>query len=400
MEPRGSQSVEGLPVAEGLILSRWPGWIGSRVEKYANLRRDRESDVRVQTRCGSIGAVMTIPYILLTAARNEQGNIEKTIRSVVAQTITPLKWVIVNDGSTDETPAIIDRYAARYTWIERFDMPEHRDRSFAAKAFCINAAYERIKHLDFEVVGNLDADLSFDPDYLEFLLSKFAGMPELGVAGTTFREADGYDSGVDSFEGENHVAGGCQLFRRRCFEEAGGYVPNPAGGVDWIAVTTARMNGWRTRSFRDRSFFHHRTLGTAERNNLSALFSYGEKDYYLGNHPLWEVCRVLFRTVKRPFILGGAALGAGYVWAALRRVNRPVSPELMRFHRCEEMAKLRAIVSSTLRMRKVDNFSLAPHTEQRVAAGAGRSNVERRHLPGCGDVSPESPLLHPGKLDE
>jgi glycosyltransferase involved in cell wall biosynthesis len=296
-------------------------------------------------------------YVLITPARNEEANLERTIQSMVAQTLLPVKWVIVNDGSSDGTAAIVDRYARQYAWIERLDMPAHRDRSFAAKAHCFNQAYAAIRRLDFEVIGNLDADLSFEPDYLAFLMSKFAQMPELGVAGTIFRE-DGYDTARDSFEGVNHVAGGCQLFRRQCFEQVGGYVPNPAGGVDWIAVTTARMKGWRTRSFREKYFFHHRSLGTAERSPLAALFSYGEKDYYLGNHPVWELMRVGYRSLKRPLLSGGAALAAGYLWAAVRRVPRPVSPELMRFHRREQMHKLRAIVARSLRLQKIDNFEL------------------------------------------
>ena len=117
---------------------------------------------------------------------------------------------------------------------------------------------------------------------MAFLLQKFEADPELGVAGTPFTQEGDYDSTRDSFEGDNYVAGPCQLFRRRCFADIGGYVPNPAGGVDWIAVMTARMKGWKVRSFPERRFHHHRSMGTAERGEVAALFSYGEKDYYLG----------------------------------------------------------------------------------------------------------------------
>ena len=151
-----------------------------------------------------------------------------------------------------------------------------------------------MKDLEYEVVGNVDADVSFDEDYLEFVIAKFGQDPNLGVAGTIFKE-EHYSSDKDSFEGQNHVAGGCQFFRRRCFDQIGGYVPNKAGGIDWIAVTTARMVGWKTRSFREKYFFHYRSLGTAERGQLASTFSYGEKDYYLGGHPLWEICRVAYR---------------------------------------------------------------------------------------------------------
>jgi len=185
-------------------------------------------------------------------------------------------------------------------------------------------------------------------------MRKFSEDPKLGVAGTPFTEDGGYDTARDSFEGENHVAGGCQLFRRQCFEDVGGYIPNPAGGVDWIAVTTARMKGWKTRSFPEKRFHHYRTLGTAGRSRAAASFSYGEKDYYLGGSPLWQLFRVTYRATKQP--LEGAALLAGYCWAAARRIERPVCRELMRFHRREQMKKLRNIFSSLLKFRKINNF--------------------------------------------
>ena len=152
----------------------------------------------------------------------------------------------------------------------------------------------------------------FPPDYLDFLMQKFAEDSKLGVAGTPFTEDGGYDTAKDSFEGENYVAGGCQLFRRACFEEIGGYVPNAAGGLDWIAVTTARMKGWKVRSFPEKRFHHYRTLGTAQRNQLSALFSYGERAYYLGWSPIWQFVRCIYRMIRKPIVVGGMALLLGY----------------------------------------------------------------------------------------
>jgi len=298
-----------------------------------------------------------IPYVLITPARNEEKHIEELIRSMISQTVLPSKWVIVNDGSTDATASIVGQYLAKYDWIELVNLPTHRDRTFAAKVHAFEAGLEKVKNLGYQIIGNLDSDVSFDADYCEFLLNKFQEDPSLGVAGTIFRE-EGYSSAADSFEGQTHVAGGCQLFRRRCFEEIGGYVPNKAGGIDWIAVTTARMTGWKTRSFREKSFFHYRTLGTAGRSPLASLFSYGEKDYYLGGHPLWELFRVTYRTVKRPYIVGGLALGLGYCWAFLCRTARPVSPELMTFHRHEQMRKLKAILKSALTSKSIDKFQL------------------------------------------
>jgi len=298
-----------------------------------------------------------IPYVLITPARNEEVLIEKVIQSVIGQTASPLKWVIVNDGSTDTTASIVGRYLAKYEWMELVDLPAHRDRSFAAKVHAFNAGFERVRNLEYKVIGNLDSDVSFDGDYFEFLLDKFKEDASLGVAGTIFRE-DGYSTATDSFEGQNHVAGGCQLFRRRCFEEIGGYIPNRAGGIDWIAVTTARMMGWKTRSFREKLFFHHRKLGTAERSPLTSAFSYGEKDYYLGNHPLWEIFRALYRATNKPYLLDGIALYSGYLSAFVRQMERPISDELLRFHRKEEMLKLKTIFRSLLKLQSVDSFEV------------------------------------------
>ncbi len=297
-------------------------------------------------------------YVLITPAHNEEAFIHKTLDSMVAQTLLPERWVIVDDGSTDRTAEIVESYAKRHPWIELVRRPQRLDRSFAGKVRAFNAGLERVKSLQFEVIGNLDADLSFDPDYLAFLMQRFSQDPGLGVAGTPFLE-DGYDSARDSFEGENHVAGGCQLFRRECFQDVSGYVPNPAGGIDWIAVTTARMKGWTTRSFPEKRFHHYRTLGTAGRSGLAASFLYGEKDYYLGGSHVWQLFRVAYRMTKKPVLLGGLALLSGYIWASLRRVKRAVSPELMRFHRKEQMRKLRAILRTLLRFKKVDSFRLA-----------------------------------------
>jgi biofilm PGA synthesis N-glycosyltransferase PgaC len=297
-------------------------------------------------------------YVLITAARNEQAVIARTLASVVEQTQLPARWIIVDDGSEDRTADIVAEYVRAHPWIELVRRSARAQRSFAGKAHSVNAGLARLQGLDFEVMGNLDADVSFEPGYMKFLMEKFTGDPELGVAGTPFTENGGYDSTKDSFEGQHYVAGPCQLFRLKCFQDIGGYVANHAGGVDWIAVMTARMKGWKVQCFTEKRFHHHRSMGTAGRGPLAALFSYGEKDYYLGGSPVWQLFRVTYRMAKRPFITGGLALLCGYSWAAVRRVQRPVTPELMRFHRQDQMRKLGAILRTLVRLRKVQNFSL------------------------------------------
>lgn len=298
-----------------------------------------------------------LSYVLISPARNESKYIEKTLESMVKQTTPPLKWVIVNDGSTDATSSIVQRYLPGNPWIQLIDRPVRKERNFAAKVHAFNVGLEAVQGLEYEVIGNLDADVSFDPDHFEFLMDQFAKDEDLGVAGTVFHE-EGYSSETDSFEGQNHVSGQCQIFRRACFEEIGGYKPNKAGGIDWMAVTTARMMGWRTRSFREKSFFHYRSMGTAERSKMASSFSYGEKDYYLGGSPIWEMFRVAYRMTKKPYIVDGLAIGSGYFWAFVTRQKRPVSDDLMRFHRGEQMQKLKSILRKVLHLQQVKNFEV------------------------------------------
>jgi len=298
-------------------------------------------------------------YVLITPAHNEERFITKTLDSMVTQTVLPARWIIVDDGSSDRTAEIVESYAKRHPWIELVRRVQDRNRNFASKAHAVNTGLELANSLQFEILGNLDADVSFGPDYMGFLMQRFSEDPDLGVAGTPFTQEGHYDSSKDSFEGENYVAGPCQLFRRQCFQEIGGYVPNRAGGLDWIAVMTARMKGWKVRAFPEKRFHHYRTLGTAEKGALRALFSYGEKDYCLVGSPIWQLFRVAYRVAKKPFVIGGLALLSGYCWAALRRVERSVSPELMRFHRREQMRKLTAILRTLLKFKKVKSFQLA-----------------------------------------
>lgn len=295
------------------------------------------------------------PYVLITPARNEEAFIEKTIESVIHQTVIPMKWVIVDDGSTDRTAEIVASYAKRLAWIELFRRPPRKDRNFAGKVYAFNDGFNLVRHLPFELVGNLDADISFGADHFEFLINKFIEDPALGVAGTAYTQKD-WDSTRDSFEGQASVHGACQLFRYQCFLDIGGYRPNPAGGIDWIAVTTARMKGWKTRNYPERRFHHHRIMGTAERSALGAAFDYGKKDYFLGGSPLWELFRAGYRMSKAPIFVGGLALLSGYCWAAVHRADRPVSRELMRFHRREQMKKLQTILGSLARLKKVTTY--------------------------------------------
>jgi glycosyltransferase involved in cell wall biosynthesis len=293
------------------------------------------------------GKACDLTYVLVTPARNEAVFIEQTIKSVVGQTILPIKWVIISDGSTDGTDEIVKKYAAEHPWIELVRMPERAERHFAGKVHAFNAGYATVKDLNHDIVASLDADISFDADYFEFLLNKFTENPRLGVGGTPFsEEGTTYDY---RFSRKEHVSGACQLFRRECFESIGGYVPLKAGAIDLTAVVTARMKGWKTETFTDRVCIHHREMGTARAHILLAIFKSGYGDYPMGVHPVWQLFRSIYQMSRKPVIIGGLLLMTGYLWAMLTRAQTPISKEFVRFRRKEQMQWLKGYLVRFLR---------------------------------------------------
>jgi len=286
-----------------------------------------------------VGVSESLKYVVITPARNEARFIALTLKSVTNQTVLPRKWVIVSDGSTDGTDDIVKKYMARHPWIELVRMPERAERHFAGKVHAFNAGYAKVRDTENDIIVSLDADISFENDYFAFLLEKMSADKALGVVGTPFRELSGetYDYRFVNIE---HVSGACQVFRRECFEDIGGYLAVKGGSIDHIAVITARMKGWRTRTFTERVCLHHRAMGTAGRSLLKSRFKLGMKDYSIGNHPMWEFVRTARQMTLAPVLTGGLALAAGYLWGAVRQVPRPVSPELVAFHRREQMQRL------------------------------------------------------------
>ena len=288
-----------------------------------------------------------LSYVLITPARNEADFIELTLNSVVAQTVRPVKWVIVSDGSTDGTDDIVRKYAAEFPWIKLVQMPERRERHFAGKALAVNIGQKTLVELRYDIIGNLDADVSFDPGYFAFLMDRFAENPKLGVGGTAFREGDlSYNY---EFVGIEHVSGMCQMFRRECFEAIGGYPAIPSGGIDLIAVLSARSKGWETRTFVERSFIHHRSQGGALHTGLRERLYMGRKDYLLGNHPVWEIFRSLYQMKHKPYVIGGILVLGSYLWNLLRGVEKTIPEELMILRRNEQMTRLKSMLQRRFR---------------------------------------------------
>jgi glycosyltransferase involved in cell wall biosynthesis len=288
-----------------------------------------------------------VNYVLITPARNEEAFLELTIRAVMAQSVRPLRYVIVSDGSTDRTDEIAAKYAAREPWIQLLRMPPRERRDFGGKVAAFEAGRAQMADLAYDAIGSLDADITFDAEYFAFLLKKLEGNPRLGLVGTPFDEGAGtYDYRFSSVE---HVSGACQLFRRACYEQIGGYMPLKGGGIDVVAVLSARMHGWETRTFLEKTSVHHRPMGSAnDHAKFLAQFNLGQRAYRLGFHPLWQVGRSVYQMTRRPYVVGGGALLLGYGWAMLRRVPRPIPAELVAFQRRDQMKRLRTLTAARL----------------------------------------------------
>jgi poly-beta-1,6-N-acetyl-D-glucosamine synthase len=260
--------------------------------------------------------------------------------------------VIVSDGSRDGTDDLVRKYAAGHDWIRLATLHERAVRNFASKAHAVAVGYAAVRDLPFDLVGSMDADISFGSGFFGFLVDKFGESPRLGIAGTAFvEEGRTYDYRFASLE---HVSGQCQLFRQECFEAIGGYLPSPCGGIDVMAVLGARMKGWQTRTFLEQTFIHHRKMGTAETSPFRANLNRGKKDYLLGGHPLWQMLRCMYQMRRPPFLIGGFLLLVGYASCWLRRTERPMPPAMVRFRRQDQIKRLKRIVARLVGLRSAE----------------------------------------------
>lgn len=279
-------------------------------------------------------------YVLITAARNEQAHIENTIRSVIAQTVLPLRWVIVSDGSTDRTDEIVRGYANTWRFIELLRAGTHRTHSFASKVYALSQGARRFGQTAFEFIGHLDGDVSFGPSYFADLLERFDRDPNLGVAGGGIYEWDGSKYSPRRENSIRSVAGAVQMFRRQCYDSIGGFLPLEHGGSDWCAEVTARMKGWRVQSFPDLAVYHHRAArGWVGR--LRRRYQEGLMDFSLGSHPLFEIAKLARRLRSSPPVLGSLVRLCGFAWAACRGEKRIVSNQFVLYLRAEQTARLR-----------------------------------------------------------
>lgn len=279
-------------------------------------------------------------YVVITAARNEEAHIENTIRSVIAQTVLPLRWVIVSDGSTDRTDEIVRGYANTWPFIELLRVGTHHPHSFASKVYALNHGAPRIGQTAFEFIGHLDGDVSFGPSYFADLLERFDRDPNLGLAGGGIYEWDGSKYSPRRGNSIRSVAGAVQTFRRQCYDSIGGFLPLEHGGSDWCAEVMARMKGWRVQSFPELAVYHHGAIrGWVGR--LPRWYQEGLMDFSLGSHPLFEIAKLARRVWSRPYALGAFVRFCAFTWAYCRSEKRPVSEEFVKYLRREQLDRLR-----------------------------------------------------------
>jgi len=279
-------------------------------------------------------------YVLITPARNEAAYIEKTIKSVIAQTVLPEKWVIVSDGSTDRTDDIIKRYEENYSFIQLLLIERCSSRNFGSKVYAIRAGLERLNGVEYDFIGNLDADVSFESSYYERVLAKFQQSPKLGIAGGVLFEPCGGNWIQQNVSLSWSVSGPIQMFQRQCYEDIGGYLPLRKGGVDAMAEVMARMRGWEVRTFPEISVLHHRRTGTEKGHIVFARFRQGIMEYSHGSHPLFEIGKCMSRIGEKPYVFGSLFRLSGYCWACLRRDQRDVPDDVVTFLRHEQIKRL------------------------------------------------------------
>ena len=285
-----------------------------------------------------------IPLVIISPVRDESKYLRLTMDSMVAQTVRPVEWILVDDGSTDATPDIVREYAEKYPFIR---LVPRQDRGFRKLGGGVVAAFdfgkERILHADYRYIAKLDGDMSFGPRYLETMMAMFDSDPKLAaVSGKVYREEDGRY--VEERHIEEQVAGQFKLYRRDAFEDIGGFVQHLSW--DGIDIHQARFKGWRTLSFYDADawLWHHRIMGSSDRSIYVGRMRWGRGNWTMGYHPLYAVAAGVNRMGEKPMFIGGFLMIVGYFWSALRGVPRYDNPEFRRQLRAWQMARLKRLV--------------------------------------------------------
>jgi len=281
-------------------------------------------------------------YVLVSPARNEEAHIARTLESVISQTVLPVRYVVVSDGSTDATDRIVAEYAGKHDFIELVRREAAEGRDFGSKVYAIQEGLKKLGGVEYDFIGNLDADVSLDPDYYERILAAFAADTELGIAGGVIHDLinGGWVRQVTNTEWS--VAGAVQMFRREVFEAMDGYIPLRRGGIDAVAEIRTRMQGYRVRAFEELSVQHHQLMGTKGGDILQARYRQGRMEYAHGYHPLFETARCLMRIRERPYLVGSIYRLIGFWLDLVRGAPKDVPEEVVTYLRREQQGRMRS----------------------------------------------------------
>jgi biofilm PGA synthesis N-glycosyltransferase PgaC len=274
-------------------------------------------------------------YVLMTAAHNEENFIEGTIRSVLAQTLLPQRWVIVSDNSSDRTDEIVESYARQHQFIRLLHITRASGRDFGSKVTALHRGTKMLEGLGYDFFGNVDADVSLKPSYFEELIAHFRRHPKLGLAGGFIYEDVGGEYRSIRTNDVRNVGHAAQLVRRECYEAIGGYAVLKYGGEDWYAQNMARMKGWHVEALPKLKIFHHRHT-TGGSSPLRNAFRLGKLDYSFGSDPLFEIFKCLRRIPERPYFGNALARLAGFIWLYLGSEPRAVPDDFVSFLRQEQ----------------------------------------------------------------
>jgi len=281
-------------------------------------------------------------FVIITPAFNEEPYLEVTIPSVTSQTRVPLRWIIVDDGSTDHTREKVMQVAQAFPWVVYHRRHRQPGQAyFASNVYAIMEGVDLAKDLDYEFLAILDADITLPYDYYEQIFARFEADPELGVASGVYENLiDGSLRKVLSDRRSTPKA--IQVFRRACFEQIGGYLPLPHGGEDTCSCVMARMNGWKTWSFPDIKVVHRRPTGVGNAKSiLRARFVQGRADYGVSTHPLFMIVKSFKRCLlESPRFVSGILRLAGYTYGFLKRDPRQMPPDVARFAREEQLRRV------------------------------------------------------------
>jgi len=281
-------------------------------------------------------------YIIVSPVRNEEKYLPKTIDSMIHQTVRATEYILVDDGSTDGTADIIKKAMEEHPWIRYVKRPDRGERKVGPGV--IEAFYDGFNEINaqsYDYIGKMDGDLSFGPRYFETLFEKFESDPYLGAAsGKLFLDLDDGKL-VEERHADEMVIGGMQFYRRKCFEDAGGFVREVMW--DGIVYHRSRMAGWRTWSFRDPELmiYDHRLMGSSYKSIYHGRIRWGWGQYFMGTHPLYILAVGVYRMLERPFVIGGGLIVMGYVKGWLTNATRYNYPGFRRSLRAWQFERLK-----------------------------------------------------------